>query len=184
MYHGGIDPGLDGALVVVDEDERIIYREKTPIIKGSGKGKKRTRDAYDLPKMKATLHIFSLVPEGLTFWLEKGQALPAKMGGSQANFQRGLSSGLWQGLLTAYAFPYHLVRPQTWQKIMIPGTEAGKSKEASIAKALEIWPDDDWKRTERCKNYDNGLTDAALMALYGLRLTRSEAERGRAASPE
>jgi hypothetical protein len=169
MIHLGIDLGKEGAIVAIDDRGRITWKIKTPLLKASTKrGKKQGRDEYDIPGMRAVL-LRSDASEGIYVCIEKAHTLPAAMGGSTANFQRGLSYGLWQGLLVGLEIPYLTVAPQTWQKRMFEGINADDTKQASAIASKRLWPKEDWRRSELAKKIDDGLTDAALIGEFGRR---------------
>ncbi len=50
---------------------------------------------------------------------------------------------------------------------MFDGVNSEDTKQASVIVASRLWPDEDWRRSERGKKPDHGLTDAALIARYG-----------------
>ena len=86
-------------------------------------------------------------------------------------FHFGENFGFIQGVLRAYGIPYELVRPQRWKK------EFGitSDKNTSIAVAQRLFPNVDFRRTERYKKPDDGMAEAALMALYAKRkMSRGE----------
>lgn len=176
LIYVGIDLGKDGAVVLLDEGERIVTKVKTPLVRCRTKdGEKLGRDEYDIPKMAAMLaDAKSMASAPIRVVLEKAQPMPKSMGGGLANYSRGLSFGLWQGLLVGLSISYEVVRPQAWQKVMLAGISSSDTKQASIIAAKRIWPGEDWCKTERSKMDDNGYTDAALLALYGLRIGRGK----------
>jgi hypothetical protein len=168
MFYVGIDPGKQGAIVCINRKDEIVFKSKTPlIVSGTVKGEKLGRDEYDIVEMKNLLISLKRDSAGILAVLEKAQPMPAKMGGGIANFGRGLSFGLWQGLLVALDIPYIVAPPKTWQGVMFAGVNKDDTKQASVVVAQRRWPNVDWKRTAACKNADDGLTDAALLALFG-----------------
>lgn len=164
MIFGGIDGGKDGAIVILNPDGGIISLHKTPLVK-SAKG----RDEYDIPGI---VRILKSMPTPSNFTLEKGQPMPAKMGGAIANFSRGYSFGLYQAVLTALGISYNVVAPRTWQKVLFTGVNVEDTKAASILVAKRLWPAQDWRKSERAVKDNDGLTDAALLAYWGLRTLR------------
>jgi len=165
-YYLGIDPGKSGAMVVITENMAIERMEKAPLIHST-----KAKDEYDIPRLCKILDELTCGPETLVV-IERQQPLPAAMGGSAANYQRGFSFGLYQGLLTYRGIPYEVVAPRTWQKVMFMGVNAADTKAASVLVAKRYWPKQDWRRTVRSVKDDDGLTDAALIALYGLKSLR------------
>lgn len=174
MIYVGIDNGKDGAVVALDRNGEILRKYKTPLIKASVRaGKRQGRDEYDLTAMRdVLLAIQTEVKESdgpVMITIEKAQPLPPRMGGSAANFQRGLSFGLWQGLLVGLGISYQVVTPQAWQKAMLAGIAASDTKQAAAIAAQRLWPGIDWRRSDQAKKPDEGLVDAALIAEYGRR---------------
>ena len=172
MKYIGIDLGKDGAIVVLTEEGAIIEKIKTPLIKNP-----KGRDEYDDQGMRRALlgHIDDTMAT-----IEKAHAFPGKMGGI-ANFQRGLSFGLWRATLVGLAIPFAVYASLTWQRVMLADLRTrgkkGKisgpdTKQASIIIAARLWPKEDWRRSERAKKAHDGFTDAALLGEYGRRLHR------------
>jgi len=157
----GIDPGKSGALVLLSAAGKIIEKCKTPVIKSS-----KGREEYDIPWIRTILERFIRADE-IHAILEKGQPMP--LSGTLAQFQRGFSFGLYQGLLVGSGIPYTVVAPRTWQKAMFEGVNAKDTKAASILVAKRLWPQEDWRRSERARIDDDGFTDAALLAEFGRR---------------
>ncbi len=158
----GSDNGKTGALVILDRFGEIIEKNKTPLIK-SPKG----RSEYDIPGMRDLLKKWKPILRLVT--IEKSHPLPPTMGGGVAQFGRGLSFGLWQGLLCGLEIPYIVVSARSWQKTMLADLSKMDRKQASVIAAQRLWPNHDFRRTERCKNPDDGLTDAALIGEHGRR---------------
>ena len=176
----GIDNGKDGALVILDVKGEIMWKVKTPIIKAASKmvkvkgklrSKKLGRDEWDVVEMRDILIRVQGTARDLNSplfaYVEKGQPLPSKMGGSVANFQRGLSLGYWTGLLVGIGISYHIVAPQRWQREMFKDVRADDTKQAASIVCRRRWPRESWKRTEKCTKDDEGFCDAALLAAFG-----------------
>lgn len=167
MLHIGIDLGKDGGIVVLTPEIQIVEKYKTPLLRaGTKKGRKQGRDEYDVPEMR---RILSLYRKEARVTLEKSQPMPMAKGGTVANYQRGFSFGLWQGLLSGLEIPYDIVTPQAWQKSMFEGLAYTDTKQASIIVASRLWPNEDWRRSDLAVKPDDGLTDAALLGLFGMR---------------
>ena len=162
MIFGSIDGGKAGGIVFLAEDGKILEMYPTPVIKGS-----KVKDEYDIPAIDKILR--SYVGKPIHVILEKGQPLPSALGGSSANFGRGFSFGLYQALLVSNNIPYTVVAPRTWQKVMFLGVNAEDTKTASVMVAKRLWPQQDWRRTEKSKKDHDGFTDACLMAMWGIR---------------
>lgn len=167
----GIDNGKDGAIIVLDSNGKIVSKHKTPLFKSGTKGgKKLGKDEYDIAGMKATIVGLALPDNDVMVTLEKAQPMPLKMGGGVANYQRGLSFGLWQGLLVGLGVSYQIVSPQAWQKIMLAGINSEDTKQAGAIAAQRLWPKEDWRKSQLAKKADEGFVDAALIAEFGRRI--------------
>jgi hypothetical protein len=160
MIFVGVDLGKDGGVVSVDPGGAVLDKTKVPLITSA-----KAKSEYDIPGIVNLVK--SLLPA--VFIIEKAQPMPMVMGGTQANFQRGLSFGLWQGILTALGVSYEAVAPQRWQKVMLAGINAADTKQAALIAAQRIWPKEDWRKSERAKKADEGLVDAALIGEWGRR---------------
>ena len=87
------------------------------------------------------------------------------------------SVGLLEGLLIGCEIPYILIKPKEWQKecwkhIKVQKKADGKGNDTKATSALaaqNLFPATDFKRTNNgntSKNYNDGFTDAALIAEY------------------
>jgi len=177
MIYLGVDNGKDGAVVVIGADGKITEKYKTPLLKASTKGgKKQGRDEYDIVAMGAILLkirdqvVAASAAEMITVTIEKAQPLPSSLGGVAANYQRGFSFGLWQGLMVGLGISYQVVTPQAWQKVMLAGINASDTKQAALIAAGRLWPKENWRKSDLAKKADEGFVDAALIAEMGRRL--------------
>lgn len=98
---------------------------------------------------------------------------------AKATFSFGETFGVLQGLLIALGIPFHLVQPKVWQKEMWitqdkeyktkNGKKSVDNKPTSINAARRLFPDIDFRRSEKCKNIDDNKCDATLICEYGRR---------------
>lgn len=106
---------------------------------------------------------------------------------AKATFNFGFNKGYLIGLLAANKIPYILVQPKTWQKeiwvnsdmvvdykkVLLKGKEAIRkevdTKNTSINAAKRLFPNIDFRKTERCKKIDDNKVDATLMSEYARR---------------
>lgn len=153
----GIDPGVTGAVVVLEDGELEFH--DTP----SYQDGKRTK--IDAAGCAAILRKIDAARgnEVMTVAIEKSQPMPKN--GSIACFGLGYSFGIWIGVLAALEIPYTLVTPQAWKKELMPGEP--KEKDASRIVARRLWPDQTEEALSRKK--DHGRADAALIAEYARR---------------
>ena len=145
----GIDPGFSGALAVLDDDLNLEFVMDMPIIMV---GKKRELDES---KLSTIFSRWRLRP--MTIGIEKSQTMPNQ--GIVSSGRYMASYGFLRGLCMGNGLPYHLIRPQSWKKAMMP--DMGKDKGASIQKVTQLYPE---LRLTRVK--DHGIADAILIARY------------------
>lgn len=142
MTYIGIDPGKSGALCVISEDGTVAVSFD--------------REAY-------TELLAGVDGTNAVCCLEKVGAMPGQ--GVTSMFSFGENFGFIQGVLEAYHIPYELVRPQKWKKEF--SITADKNTAIDVCKRL--LPSLNLKKTERCKKDDDGIAEAALMAVYAKR---------------
>ena len=157
----GIDPGLTGALAVLDHAGALVALHDTPAL--TLRTSRGTKQEYDVPGMVALL-----VPHarpGLHVVIEESQAMPGQ--GVRSMFMCGLGFGVWLGLLTALAMPYTRVRPVDWKRAL---GLMGKDKEVARLRAQQLFPTADLRRKK-----DHGRAEALLMAWHELRYDQAHA---------
>jgi len=160
MIYVGIDPGKDGGFVAVSADgAEVLTACITPTI-FVGKGGKRD---YDITAMRALIANLS-AKHDLFVTIEAQQAMPKQ--GVTSMFSLGYGFGLWVGLV--HGLPHQVVKPAAWKKEMLDGLP-GKDKGADIIAAERLLPALELTPGRRKKPHD-GLADAGLLALYGLRI--------------
>ena len=181
----GVDPGATGGITFLESDG-TCYVYPMPLI-----GKE-----VDLESIKQWCAIYG--PrftvdywDGWHAWIEKAQAFPGvtkpeecpKCGlvtmrrqsqgvVSTGTFMRG--AALIEGCFVGMGIECTRVAAKDWQKGMLGlylprGRKAIKAK--SIARARYLFPSVTFKRTPRCRMYSHGMTDSALIAEYGSRVT-------------
>jgi Holliday junction resolvasome RuvABC endonuclease subunit len=152
----GIDPGLDGALVVLVRDAsgvRCVLQHCTRDL---------CPDGYLPERMDAA------VSEAIVEWaptlavLERVHARPGE--GVSSSFKFGVGWGLWRGILAGRISSVLEPTPQSWQKAVLRDIP-GEGKARAIARAAQV-RDLDLSPGRRRKPHD-GLADAACLALYG-----------------
>ena len=156
----GIDPGLDGALVLVRSDVRhngsqiTAFCDMPTIDVVIGGRAKRRIDPVALVDWLVGCGQVDLVV------LEEVASSPQM--GVASSFAFGEGYGLIQGILTTLQRSYQLVRPQVWCKELGVVRDKGRHRQM----ASRLYPSDTGLFT-RVK--DNGRADAALLATYGAR---------------
>ena len=156
MYTLGIDPGLAGAVAILDAHGTLEALADTPTL--VLKVQRGTRQVYDVPGMAALLRPYAGLQTHV--YIEESQPMPGQ--GTRWMFTTGYGYGLWIGLLTTLQLPYTPIRPGIWKRSMA----LGKDKEASRLRAMQLYPGADL----RLKKH-HGRAEALLLASYGLRGT-------------
>lgn len=153
-----MDCGLDGAVSALNVIGGILDAVESwhvPIVTKEGKKE------YDLDSMRGLLWN----ARGFLV-IERQQAFPGQ--GVVSTFKTGRGYGLWEGVAVGLGIDYVTVRPRVWQTEMIPG-KAGETKQRSIAKAHELFPDVSLRISPRHRVDHHGKSDSLLIAEWGRR---------------
>ncbi|MDR1048749.1 MAG: hypothetical protein LBL51_03250 [Synergistaceae bacterium] len=157
----GIDPGLSGAVAVVDEKLQILGLEDTPVVRAGGKTQ------YNVAEMAALIRRFVLMGDdvgNVLAVLEAQQGLPGQ--GVTSTFHTGYGYGLWCGILGTMELPYRTVRPSVWTRKVLAGSP-GEGKARSIAFTLKMFPAAELI-PPGCRKPRDGRADAACLAYWGM----------------
>jgi crossover junction endodeoxyribonuclease RuvC len=163
MIFIGIDPGLSGAVAVINDVYDHVNPQysvhDTPTLEMMVNGKKKNR--YNVNGMVSLLAGFE--SEEVLVVLESVHSMPKQGVASSFNFGEGL--GMWKGIVAAFGFPLEMPTPQRWMKAIMEGTGGGK--DANRNKAIQLFPSlaDQLKLVKH-----DGRADALLMAEFGRRL--------------
>lgn len=155
----GIDPGLEGAVVHLDEHLSFVSAFKTPVHRAeSGKGKTQYAEremANQLNHMLCEARARGATPR---VCIEDVHAAPTQ--GVASMFRFGYGYGLWCGIVANSGAGLFRIKPQMWQRVAYAGRSHEDKKLASVTMARELWPG----LPIRSKSADSGLSDAALIA--------------------
>jgi hypothetical protein len=158
MIYVGIDNGLMGGLVAI-QDSKIIFKQQMPIIKGD-------RSEYDIQEIIKFFSAIKSLDTKMVVVLEKAQVSP--IAGKNSCFGMGFCFGMMQGILTAMEISYKVVHAKTWQKKVLMDINGEDTKQRSVLFCKRMFPNEDWKISERSSKMHDGLTDATCMAYYGM----------------
>lgn len=150
----GIDPGLSGALALLEPTQLIIWDVPTLTIERNGKARRDT----DLHQLLALFRIAKR--QGARAVLEQINAQPGN-GATQA-FSYGKGYGAILMGLAACEIPVDYAPPAVWKKALgVPKEKDGARARASemLPEHAKLWP---------LKKHD-GRAEAALIAEYGRR---------------
>ncbi len=160
MYYIGIDPGLSGGIVIIDENQELVDKHIMPVIKIK-------KSEYNIRRIKEILDTYSIDPSKTFIVIEKAHVRP--ISGKRACFMNGFGFGMLQGLIEGMSFSYEIVTPQRWMKELEIPKQEGKG---SILWCQRKYPKERWQPTERSIKPHDGLTDSCCMAVYCYRKNR------------
>lgn len=149
----GIDPGLSGAVAVLDADGNVEDLFDLPVTaKAHGKGNQLS--CSELAGMMSPLRNAKVT-------VERVNAMPKQ--GVVSVFGFGFTAGAIEGIVCALGMPLRYATPQEWKREF---GLVGKDKDASRTLCIQMWPR--WAhKLDRKK--DNGRSDALLIAEYARR---------------
>jgi crossover junction endodeoxyribonuclease RuvC len=154
----GIDPGLSGALALYDPaTDRLDVRDVPTLLLTRNAKNKREVDVQALVDL--ILWMAKLRP---TVFIENSTPMPG--GGLASTFSFGKTFGLLYGVCAANKLVIERVSPMAWKKLLaVPKDKDGARARASVLlpRHSSNWP---------LKKHD-GRAEAALIALYGYRVT-------------
>lgn len=150
-YIGGIDPGLTGALAVLDFQNYKLHLWDTPVneVKVGDKIRKRC-DVVGYCDALAAYHLDLCM-------IEKVQSTPND--GHVGAFTFGKVTGIAIGLIVALDIPLDEVNPAKWKMAM----QVPADKDAARHRASGLFPQCSalWQR-----KMDHGRAEAAMISLY------------------
>ena len=149
----GIDPGIQGALAILD-NEKVIDIVDLPVMSEGKKNKKQLNGAYLSDYLKK--HILNI--ENTVVVVEQVNAMPGQGVTSMFNF--GQTFGAIKGVCAALELPIFFVRPAKWKKHF---ELINASKDSSRTKVIEMYPA---LSNVLAKKKDVNKSDAILIARY------------------
>lgn len=157
----GIDNGLNGGIVVIDDCQVVLYKWVMPTIKVKGKNEYDVNEVVDIFVRLKSKH-----DSNIYVALEQAHVRPVS--GKRACFTTGGGYYLIKGILSCLSISYEIVPPRKWQKELLSGLGTD-TKQASILYCKQKWPSVDWSPTERSTKAHDGLCDAGCLAIYSFR---------------
>ena len=149
----GIDPGLSGAIAVL-ENEVVLDIIDLPVMAEGKKNKRQLNSAQlsqYMSKNVENIHKTSVV-------VEQVNAMPGQGVTSMFNF--GQTFGAIKGISASLKLPIYFVRPSKWKKHF---DLINSSKDASRTKAIEIYPS---LAEKLSKKKDVNKSDAILIGRF------------------
>ena len=151
----GIDPGVSGAISVL-EDKKIIEVFDMPTMIDGKKNKKQVNGSQVTNIIKERLN--NDKEKEVVVVVEHVNAMPGQGVTSMFNF--GQSFGVIKGICSALSLPIYFVRPTKWKKHF---NLIKTNKDASRTKVIEVYPEISSKLSRK---KDANKADAILIARY------------------
>ena len=146
----GIDPGISGAVILMETDGTLLDALPMPSIK-TGKASRVNAAAIVgfLSQYSGFEHCY----------IEQVSAMPGQ--GVSSMFSFGHSAGVVEGLIAGMGIPYSKTTPQAWKKAY---GLIGKDKDAARSRAVELYPS---VRLLDLKGKGQAVADAIFIARHG-----------------
>ncbi len=126
----GIDPGLSGAIAIL-ENNKVLSLFDVPVMSEGKKNKRQLNSAQLVSLLKENISS----DEEVAVVVEQVNAMPGQGVTSMFNF--GQTFGAIKGVCAALALPIFFVRPSKWKKHF---ELINSSKDSSRTKAIEMYP--------------------------------------------
>jgi len=149
----GIDPGVSGAISVL-ENKKVIEVFEMPTMIDGKKNKKQVNGSQVTNIIKGRLKDNKEV----IIVVEHVNAMPGQ--GVTSMFSFGQSFGIIKGICSALSLPIYFVRPTKWKKHF---NLIKTNKDASRTKVIEAYPEISSKLSRK---KDSNKADAILIARY------------------
>ena len=149
----GIDPGLSGAIAVL-ENNKVLNIFDIPVMSEGKKNKRQLNSALLVNLLKENIN----KEEEIAVVVEQVNAMPGQGVTSMFNF--GQTFGALKGICAALELPIFFVRPSKWKKHF---ELINSSKDASRTKAIEMYPK---LSNQLSKKKDVNKSDAILIARF------------------
>ena len=149
----GIDPGLSGAIAIL-EDNKVLSLFDRPVMSEGKKNKKQLNSAQLVNILRENI----LNSEDIAVVVEQVNAMPGQGVTSMFNF--GQTFGAIKGVSAALNLPIFFVRPSKWKKHF---ELINSSKDSSRTKVIEMYPS---LSSQLSKKKDVNKSDAVLIARF------------------
>ena len=126
----GIDPGLSGAIAIL-EDNKVLSIFDIPVMAEGKKNKRQLNSAQLVDIIKENIKI----NDDIAVVVEQVNAMPGQGVTSMFNF--GQTFGAIKGVCAALKLPIFFVRPSKWKKHF---DLLNSSKDSSRTKVIEMYP--------------------------------------------
>ena len=175
MLYVGIDPGIQGAIAIINEAGELACKIFPSQKEKTQKGRNMSRP--DMAKLNTLFANLSKHAKQIkVIMVEKPLLMPGQ--NVSSTFNGGVSHGILKAFLAIYfpGIPVEAVSCKDWQQDVITHRTFVKSKIRrdrrkqlkldSVAEAKKRFPEFNFNKSKRSKIASDGMTDAALIALY------------------
>ena len=149
----GIDPGLSGAIAIL-EKKKVLSLFDMPVMAEGKKNKKQLNSAQLVNIIREN----SMGDDEVVVVVEQVNAMPGQGVTSMFNF--GQTFGAIKGVCAALNLPIFFARPSKWKKYF---ELINSSKDSSRTKVIEMYPS---LSSQLAKKKDVNKSDAILIARY------------------
>ena len=149
----GIDPGLSGAIAIL-ENNKVFNIFDIPVMSEGKKNKRQLNSALLVSLLREKIKD----SKDVVLVVEQVNAMPGQGVTSMFNF--GQTFGAIKGICAALTLPIFFVRPSKWKKHF---ELINSSKDSSRTKAIEMYPK---LSNQLAKKKDVNKSDAILIARY------------------
>ena len=149
----GIDPGLSGAIAIL-ENKNVLKLFDMPVMAEGKKNKKQINSAQLVNIIKKNIN----KSDDIAVVVEQVNAMPGQGVTSMFNF--GQTFGAIKGVCAALNLPIFFIRPSKWKKHF---ELINSSKDSSRTKVIEMYPS---LSNQLSKKKDVNKSDAILIARY------------------
>ena len=149
----GIDPGLSGAIAIL-EDNKVLSIFDMPVMAEGKKNKRQLNSAQLVDIIKENIKL----NDDIAVVVEQVNAMPGQGVTSMFNF--GQTFGAIKGVCAALKLPIFFVRPSKWKKHF---DLLNSSKDSSRTKVIEMYPA---LSNQLTKKKDVNKSDAILIARF------------------
>ena len=149
----GIDPGLSGAIAIL-ENKNVLKLFDMPVMAEGKKNKTQLNSAQLVNIIKENIN----KSDDVAVVVEQVNAMPGQGVTSMFNF--GQTFGAIKGVCAALNLPIFFVRPSKWKKYF---ELINSSKDSSRTKVIEMYPS---LSSQLSKKKDVNKSDAILIARY------------------
>jgi len=164
LLYIGIDNGISGAIVAIGQCGSYVDGIAMP------HSKHRSRNEVDVRRVHLWLSDVTCgnLSSAIYTIEEPNNSRTPSTAYSVASSFHSL-----RGFFEAKLLPFNRITPQIWQKAILGKVPAGMTKEYAMKRAFELFPNERFLKSPRCKTPDPGLIDAALIAHYSIMVDKT-----------